>query len=258
MSAANARAGIATIRPNNVGLLEFAATALSPFPVVKNNPDVLVAPGGVRADFDELRVNPDLIDDIGNAPGNESFFLGNFAGDPVVEAVRRARMVHRVTDARSMWRPVAVVGYVASAGNLARTLSAAFKAGGTLPATVQVYRVEGVANTRVIIGEGGSVAIADSHRMLFLNFGSRARAEEFFARRIAQGMEGAAMKGFKVPASFLDDLREAAVPQRLGKKFPDSPQIVDPTAAPDQFGLRADQIEELRKAIIQGTGEVLK
>jgi filamentous hemagglutinin len=136
--------------------------------------------------------------------------------------------------------------------------SGALKASGANPATVRVYRVEGVANARIVIGEGGTVAIVDSGRMLFLNFGSRARAEELLARRVAQGMEGAATKSFEVPKSFLDDLRSSAVPERLARKYPGRPIEVDVSAAPDQFGLRAEQIEELRKAIIQGTGEVTK
>ena len=258
MTAAKARAGIGTLRPNNVGFGEFVAQAFSPLPSVKRNPPVLVAPPGVSGSAPLIRGSVDLIDDIGNAPGNEGYYLGNFAGDPVVEGARTQRMVQSVTDARSMLRPVAVLSYVGAAGNLARTLSGAFKAGGTLPATVRVYRVEGVANARIVIGEGGTVAIADSERMLFLNFGSRARAEEFLARRVAQGMEGAAMKGFKVPSSFLDDLRSSAVDESLAGQFPGRPLIVDTTKAADQFGLRAAQIEELRKAILQGTGETIK
>jgi hypothetical protein len=222
---------------------------------VKRNPPVLIAPPGVSPTADLIRNNVDLIDAIGNAIGNDDFYLKNFAGDPVVEGARTQRMVQSVTDARSMLRPVAVLSYVGAAGNLARTLSGAFKAGGTLPATVRVYRVEGVANARIVIGEGGTVAIADSERMLFLNFGSQARAEEFLARRIAQGMEGAASKSFQVPKSFLDDLRSSAVPERRARKHPGRPIEVDVNAAPDQFGLRAEQIEELRKAIIQGTGK---
>jgi hypothetical protein len=90
--------------------------------------------------------------------------------------------------------------------------------------------------------------------MLFLNFGDKARAEQFLATRLQQGMPGAQMKSFEVPASFLNDLRASAVPESMAKQFPGRPLLVDPTKASDQFGLRPEQIEALRQAIIQGSG----
>jgi filamentous hemagglutinin len=41
----------------------------------------------------------------------------------------------------------------------------------------------------------------------------------------------------------------------MSKLFPGSPLLVDPTKAPNQFGLRPDQIKALENAIIQGTGK---
>jgi filamentous hemagglutinin len=105
-----------------------------------------------------------------------------------------------------------------------------------------------------LIGEAGEVAIVGD-QTLFLNFGSRARAEEFLARRIDQGMPGATVRSFEVPRSFVDELRAIAVPEIQARQFPGRPIIVDVTRAPDQFGLRAKQIEALRRAIIQGTGQ---
>jgi hypothetical protein len=90
--------------------------------------------------------------------------------------------------------------------------------------------------------------------MLFLNFGDKARAEQFLATRLQQGMPSAQMKSFEVPQSFLNDLRASAVPESMAKQFPGRPLLVDPTKAADQFGLRPDQIEALRQAIIQGSG----
>jgi hypothetical protein len=81
------------------------------------------------------------------------------------------------------------------------------------------------------------------------------RAQEFLAKRIQQNMEGVTVKSFEVPQSFLDDLRAAAVPERLARQFPENPFIVDLTKAADQFGLRLPQIEKLRGAIIQGSGK---
>ncbi|MHB0968392.1 MAG: RHS repeat-associated core domain-containing protein [Thermoanaerobaculia bacterium] len=119
--------------------------------------------------------------------------------------------------------------------------------------TARVFRVEGTPNTRIFISESGNVTVLGDD-MLFLNFGSRARAEAFFARRLEQGMPSVMIKEFDVPYSFLDDLRAAAVPERLARQFPDRPILVDPTKAPDQFGLRPEQIRALQGAVVQGTG----
>lgn len=122
---------------------------------------------------------------------------------------------------------------------------------------VTVYRVEGLPNTRIFVGAGGRVAIiGDDPDMLFLNFGDAKQAQYWLDKRLGQNMPGAALKSFEVPRSFLEELRDAAVPQRLGRQFPDRPQIVDPTKAADQFGLQPQQIEALRRAVIQGSGKV--
>ena len=127
-----------------------------------------------------------------------------------------------------------------------------FAAGDSL---VTVYRVEGLVNTRILIGEAGEVAVIGSDRVLFLNFGSKARAQEFLAVRIQQGMEGAQIKSFKVPKSFLEDLQAAAVDEKYASKNPGRPILVDITKAPNQFGLRQDQIQALQNAILQGSGQ---
>jgi filamentous hemagglutinin len=88
-----------------------------------------------------------------------------------------------------------------------------------------------------------------------LNFGDAARAEEFLAKRVAQGLEGATIKSFEVPASFAEGVARKAVPEALARQFPNSPLLVDTTKAANQFGLRAPQIEELKKFIIQGSGK---
>ena len=41
--------------------------------------------------------------------------------------------------------------------------------------------------------------------MLFLNFGSKARAEQYLAQKLAKGLPGAEVKSFEVPKSFLDE-----------------------------------------------------
>jgi filamentous hemagglutinin len=69
-------------------------------------------------------------------------------------------------------------------------------------------------------------------------------------------MPGAAVKSFEVPQSFLTDLRNAAITRAEVRDHPESPISVDVTKAKDQFGLRPDQIEALRKTIIQKSGKV--
>jgi filamentous hemagglutinin len=91
---------------------------------------------------------------------------------------------------------------------------------------------------------------------LFLNFGDKARAEAFMAKRVQQGMPEAATKSFEVPQSFLTELQQAAVPESMASKFPGRPIIVDTTKAPNQSGLRPEQIENLKKNIVPGTGKV--
>ncbi|HYE05104.1 MAG TPA: hypothetical protein VEL07_06210, partial [Planctomycetota bacterium] len=125
---------------------------------------------------------------------------------------------------------------------------------GTPEPPVTVFRVEGSPNTRLVIGDDGSVGILGD-TMLFLNFGSRERAEQYLAQKIAGGLPGVQVKSFQVPRSFLDDLRADAVPQQFGGQFPNAPQIVDPTKAADQFGLTAAQLDALKDAIIEGSGK---
>jgi hypothetical protein len=105
---------------------------------------------------------------------------------------------------------------------------------------VTAFRVEGGLRTHVIIGERGQVLILKdslkSEERLFINFGSRARAESFFARRMRQG-ECPTLKAFDVREAFVEELRQSAVPERFANIFPDQPIMVDITKAPDQFGL---------------------
>ena len=117
----------------------------------------------------------------------------------------------------------------------------------------KVYRVEGLPNTRILIGDNGQVIIK-GRQTLFVNFGNKARAEEFLSKRLQQNMRGTQIKSFDVPTSFVEELRALAVPESMARQFPNRPILVDITKAPDQFGLRADQIEALERAILQGSG----
>ena len=126
--------------------------------------------------------------------------------------------------------------------------------------TVRVYRVEGVPNSHVTIGEGGVVAIKQGNKTIFFNFGSRARAEQYLSQKLDPMQKlgpvpGATVRSFEVPESFLDAIRSGSVPEHLAKKYPNAPIRVDITKAPDQFGLRPEQVESMRRTIIQGTGQ---
>ena len=158
-----------------------------------------------------------------------AFKLANPAGQELVTALREARI----------------------AGNELRRLETALTSG-----AVRVFRVEGLPNARLLIDEMGQVVIMDKGKTLWLNFGNRARAEEFLAQRMAQSQNEWVIKSFSVPQKVLDDLRKAAVLESEVKLKPNAPIIGDPTKAPDQFGLRPQDIENLENAIIQGTGKV--
>ncbi|NTY88836.1 hypothetical protein FCH33_18855 [Serratia fonticola] len=124
------------------------------------------------------------------------------------------------------------------------------------PSTVTVYRVEGAPNTRILIGDNGQVSITGS-TTLYLNFGDKARALEFFEKRGTQNMDGATIKTFEVPHSVLDDLRNTAVKESVAR-LPENkgkPVIADPTKAKDQYGIRPEKQKELQDKIIQGTGK---
>ena len=88
-----------------------------------------------------------------------------------------------------------------------------------------------------------------------MSFDNLSRAEHFRDIRIARGGDGV-VRTFQVPLKYAEDIQRSAVPQNKVKDFFNSPEIADPPH-PGQFGLRQQQIEALRKAIIQGTGKVL-
>jgi hypothetical protein len=128
--------------------------------------------------------------------------------------------------------------------------------------TVTAYRVEGGGNQRLLIDAEGNVDIPTvltnkgrgPERNLYLNFGDEARAQEFLAQRLEQFPDNT-IKTFEVPKSFVDELRTSAVEEPLRPIYPDRPVIADPTKASDQFGLSQQQIDQLRKVIVRGSGK---
>ncbi|CAD6548933.1 hypothetical protein [Paraburkholderia metrosideri] len=131
------------------------------------------------------------------------------------------------------------------------------------PSTITVFRVEGEGNRRLFIDEAtGSVSIPPvfankgrgDERNLYLNFGDEARAQSFLGQRLQQFPDNT-IKTFTVPKSFVDQLRTSAVEESRRSINPGKPVVADPTKARDQFGLSQQQIEQLRRVIIPGSGK---
>jgi RHS repeat-associated protein len=122
---------------------------------------------------------------------------------------------------------------------------------------ITVYRVEAVSpRERVKIGPGGVVGIpANDDRVLWLNFGQPARAEEFARKLAARGKINVLIKSFEVPLAFYEGIKATAVRERDQTRETRSRPIEsqDPPRG-TQFGLREPQIEAMRLMIIQGTG----
>ena len=121
----------------------------------------------------------------------------------------------------------------------------------------RVYRIEGSINQRLIITPDGNVRIVGDD-MLFLNFGDELRAEQFYLQRLSQNMPGLQFKTFLADDELLALADNSAVPQSLGRLFPNSPQLVDVTKASYQFGFPYSWFETIEDYIIQGTGYILK
>lgn len=127
--------------------------------------------------------------------------------------------------------------------------------------TVTVYRVEGKGNQRILMSEDGTVQIPivlskkgrGAERNLYLNCGDESRAQVFLAQR-RQQFDDNEIKAFDVDADFVDALKAEAVAEADRAQHPDKPVVADPTKANNQFGLGADQIDKLRKAIVPGSG----
>ncbi|MHB8064326.1 MAG: hypothetical protein ACYDG2_17125 [Ruminiclostridium sp.] len=123
---------------------------------------------------------------------------------------------------------------------------------------VRVFRVEGSINERIIIGKNGQVAIENSQKSLFLNFGDSERANEFLAKRLSQGMSDVSIKSFEVSKSVLDKISSEAVLESEASNFPNRPIRVDVTKAGNQFGLRSEQIKMIEKEIIENSGKITR
>jgi RHS repeat-associated protein len=125
------------------------------------------------------------------------------------------------------------------------------------PKTETIFRVQGgtlpnASKVRFVINDAGNVSIL-GRDMLFVNLGQKGRALEFLAKR----GENAQLISFEIKAGFAQKLRSIAVEQRLSKLFPGRPIKVDPTKAPDQFGIPSNLFNELQENIIPDSIRVI-
>ncbi|MEV7314528.1 RHS repeat-associated core domain-containing protein [Streptomyces microflavus] len=130
---------------------------------------------------------------------------------------------------------------------------------GVEPGVVQVYRVEGTGkgtNQRIVIRNGYPI-VKNTKKMLFLNLGNKKRAGSYLARKQDEHGENSQMVTFQVDREFLNYLRKNAVIEKMAKKNPDAPLVVDRKYS-DQYGLRAEHTQMMFDHIIPGTAKVIK
>ena len=138
-------------------------------------------------------------------------------------------------------------------------VSASFSGYTNKPAsTATIYRTQGgelpnASRERIHIGEKGSVSI-EGDDMLYVTINDKNHQVYFYEKRGGSD-KGAYIASFKLPQSLVDEIRNNAVPQQLGKSFPDKPQISDPTKSTGAYGLPKNYIEKLKQQAIQGSGK---
>ena len=159
-------------------------------------------------------------------------------------------------------------GAAADAGRGARLSeeaagAAAARAPGTPPRdTVTVYRVDDANFPPRVTPEGAVPEVRTNkgkgpERALFINVDQPARAREFHD---VNRHGNATITAVEVDRDFLDRLRGSAVVDTSAeaKLRPDAPLAVDPTKAPDQYGLRtAEHIQAFRDAIVPGSARIV-
>ena len=157
---------------------------------------------------------------------------------------------------RASWTGVGIDAAL-TAVPAARPAQAAVREVRTRLGSVVVYRVEGTSNARISIDAQNNVSF-QRRSMLFLNVGDRARAEEYYRRKVADGLPGVELKSFRVPKRTYRELSIRAVDEQLAKAFKGRPVRVDASVARDQFGLRKADFRELEKHILPGSGRILR
>ncbi|MGI5221787.1 putative T7SS-secreted protein [Nocardia sp. CA-290969] len=132
---------------------------------------------------------------------------------------------------------------------------------------VTVYRTqrEGGHSERVHVGPDGSITITGDN-MLHVNMSNNIAHSEAFRG------PGFQIVAFDVPRSFVDDIRNAAIPQRRPSgvsrrewniSSSGKPQIDDPKVGPDLYGIPSnlfggENFSALLDAIIPGSGRVIR
>ena len=104
----------------------------------------------------------------------------------------------------------------------------------------KVFRVQGgdmpnASKQRFMVDGAGDLSIQGDD-MLFVTFDDKARAVQFLQKR----GENAELISFNVSSEFANEIRNNAVPQRLGRLNPGSPQQVDQTVTNSSFGIPKD------------------
>jgi RHS repeat-associated protein len=102
-----------------------------------------------------------------------------------------------------------------------------------------IYRVQGGGSKYRFVMENGKLRIAGDD-MLFVNFGQKGRAFEFAMKRGSDTY----IISFNLKQEFVDLIRKNAVPQKAGRSNKGSPQVVDPTKAPDQYGIPKEYFDQ--------------
>ncbi|WP_372487784.1 RHS repeat domain-containing protein [Streptomyces guryensis] len=122
------------------------------------------------------------------------------------------------------------------------------------PSLVKVYRVDGEGKyARIKIKNGYPLIKNATKQPIFLNFGNESRATSYLARRVDQYGDGThRLVTFEVDREYLNYLRNNAVPERMARRYPDGPLVVDRKYS-DQYGLRPEQTKMLFDNIIPGT-----
>ncbi|MFS4469609.1 RHS repeat-associated core domain-containing protein [Maribacter sp. 2210JD10-5] len=117
----------------------------------------------------------------------------------------------------------------------------------------KVFRVQGgdmpnASKQRFAVDGAGDLSIQGDD-MLFVTFDDKARAVQFLQKR----GENAELISFNVSSEFANEIRNNAVPQRLGRLNPGSPQQVDQTVTNNSFGIPKEYFEKLLKSIDQSS-----
>lgn len=163
---------------------EFGAAALGRLGGVMLSPEGLASLGTLRRGGQ----SGEMLANAGLAALKNGLLFGGV--DPAVQGLN---IVAGVQDQYSPLRTLTAAGIAATFGGGAQLgtevfgqLAARWRPGFGYAARggsveVRVFRVEGEPNLRIDVFETGDVIVRDNANVLFLNFGSRPRAEEFLA-----------------------------------------------------------------------------